>query len=203
MLWRWNNHILWQNLFLLGALASRDRQGRSTFPSSVAKSPTILNMRAVSGRHKRSALETVPKMSRYTVFARYLAWLWRCSAWKNNPPFFSTKMGIVLLPFFNKRENSTPAFIRPIPFHEGEDTKGFKGEGCAELVLQKGFCSFPPYFRYRSSISASFYSISFMSEGLHRLVRMFSAVFDRNALFWCPCRIIPVLLLTALIDKMR
>ena len=92
-------------------------------------------------------------------------------------------MGIVLLPFSNKRENSTPAFIRPILFREGERTKGFKGEGSAELVLQKGFCSFPPYFRYRSSISESFYSISFMSEGLHRLVRMVSAVFDRNALF--------------------
>ena len=50
-------------------------------------------------------------------------------------------MGIVLLPFFNKRENSTPAFIRPIPFREGEDTKGFKGEGSAELVLQTVFPS--------------------------------------------------------------
>jgi hypothetical protein len=47
---------------------------------------------------------------------------------KNDPPFFSPKMGIVLLPFFNKRENSTPAFIRPILFREGEDKKGFKGE---------------------------------------------------------------------------
>ena len=203
MLWRWNNPILWQSLLLLRALTAGTAKVGVRFLLQWRRAQLSSTCGRSQDGISEAPYETVPRMSRYTVFGRYLAWLWRCSAWKNNPPFFSTKMGIVLLPFFNKRENSTPVFIRPIFFREGEDTKGFEGEGSAELVLQKGFCSSPPYFRYRSSISASFYSISFMSEGLHRLVRMVSAVFDRNTLFWCPCRIIPVLLLTALIDKMR